>query len=87
MISAVSKYILGFACMALLLFPAAGDWVWFNDRIFMGLLFVPMFILMLFYPALIVGLLLSEENFLEKELSGYGEYKMRVRRRLFPGLW
>jgi protein-S-isoprenylcysteine O-methyltransferase Ste14 len=29
----------------------------------------------------------DEDTFLEKNLSGYQEYKSRVRFRLFPGLW
>lgn len=75
MISAVSKYILGFTCMALLLFPAAGDWDWINGRIFMGLLFVPMLILMFFYPALNMGGCFRKQSFCKRNLPATGNIK------------
>lgn len=39
------------------------------------------------YPFLIAKRLLSEEDFLEKELPGYTEYKQKVKYRLIPGIW
>ena len=39
------------------------------------------------YPVLIAKRLLNEEAFLEKELPGYAEYKMKVKYRLIPGIW
>lgn len=45
------------------------------------------FLCFLFYPALIVKRLKDEEKFLEKELTGYAEYKKKVKYRLIPGIW
>ena len=44
-------------------------------------------IIMLVYPALIVFRIKNEEKFLEKELSGYKEYKLKVKYRLIPFIW
>ena len=40
-----------------------------------------------FYPAIIVIRLKDEEELLTRELSGYEEYKKKVRYRLFPFIW
>ena len=40
-----------------------------------------------FYPAIIIVRLKDEEALLTKELSGYAEYKQKVKYRLFPFLW
>ena len=45
------------------------------------------FAIFLAYPALIIIRLRSEEEFLEKELIGYTEYKTKVRYRLIPFIW
>ncbi len=45
------------------------------------------FIIFLIYPFIIAKRLLSEEDFLEKELEGYKEYKSKVRWRLIPFIW
>ena len=45
------------------------------------------FLCFLCYPALIIKRLKDEENFLEKELPGYKEYKQKVKYRLVPGIW
>ena len=45
------------------------------------------FIIFLCYPALIAGRIKGEEKLLEEELSGYREYKQRVRYRLIPFIW
>lgn len=45
------------------------------------------FIIFLAYPVLIISRLRSEEEFLEKELIGYSEYKAKVRYRLIPFIW
>ncbi len=45
------------------------------------------FIIMLAYPALIVFRIRNEEKLLEKELSGYKEYKEKVKYRLIPFVW
>ena len=45
------------------------------------------FIIFLSYPAIIIKRLKHEEAFLEKELSGYTEYKQKVRWRLIPFIW
>ena len=45
------------------------------------------FLIFLVYPILISQRLLKEEEFLEKELLGYKEYKKKVKYRLFPFIW
>ena len=45
------------------------------------------FLCFLPYVVLIVMRLQGEEKLLEKELSGYSEYKKRVKYRLFPLVW
>ena len=45
------------------------------------------FLCFLPYPFLIAKRLLHEEDFLEKELPGYIEYKKKVKYRLIPGIW
>ena len=45
------------------------------------------FLCFLPYPFLIAKRLLHEEAFLEKELTGYKEYKEKVKFRLIPGIW
>lgn len=48
---------------------------------------LPSFIMFLAYPAIIVKRIRNEEEVLEKELSGYAEYKRKVTKRLIPFLW
>lgn len=45
------------------------------------------FLIFLSYPFIIVKRLKSEEEFLEKELNGYKEYKQKVKYRLIPFIW
>ena len=45
------------------------------------------FIVMLIYPIIIIFRIKNEEEFLEKELMGYKEYKEKVKYRLIPYLW
>ena len=45
------------------------------------------FIVFLAYPFLIAKRIKSEEEFLEKELDGYAEYKQKVKYRLIPFIW
>lgn len=45
------------------------------------------FIIFLVYPFIIAGRIKYEEEFLEKELEGYSEYKSRVKYRLIPFIW
>ncbi|MDO4746598.1 MAG: isoprenylcysteine carboxylmethyltransferase family protein, partial [Bacillota bacterium] len=45
------------------------------------------FIIFLAYPFIIIKRLKSEEEFLEKELEGYSEYKQKVKYRLIPFVW
>ena len=45
------------------------------------------FIVFLVYPFLIAKRIKSEEEFLEKELVGYKEYKQKVKYRLIPFIW
>ena len=39
------------------------------------------------YPFIIASRLIHEEKFLEKELTGYKEYKQKVKYRLIPFIW
>lgn len=45
------------------------------------------FVVFLVYPFVIVKRIRYEEQFLEKELSGYKEYKQKVKYRLIPLIW
>ena len=45
------------------------------------------FLIFLAYPFIIVKRISDEEEFLEKELDGYGEYKQKVKYRLIPFIW
>ena len=45
------------------------------------------FIVFLAYPFIIAKRIKGEEEFLEKELAGYLEYKQKVKYRLIPFIW
>ncbi len=45
------------------------------------------FIIFLVYPFIIAKRIKHEEEFLEKELNGYKEYKEKVKYRLIPFIW
>ena len=45
------------------------------------------FIIFLAYPFIIAKRIRHEEEFLEKELDGYAEYKKKVKYRLIPFIW
>ena len=45
------------------------------------------FIIFLAYPFIIAARIKHEEAFLERELSGYREYKAKVKYRLIPFIW
>ena len=45
------------------------------------------FLIFLAYPLIIARRIKGEEEFLEKELYGYSEYKQKVRYRLIPFIW
>lgn len=45
------------------------------------------FIIFLAYPFIIAKRIKAEEEFLEKELDGYTEYKKKVKYRLIPFIW
>lgn len=45
------------------------------------------FVIFLAYPFLIAKRIKGEEAFLEKELTGYSEYKEKVKYRLIPFVW
>ena len=45
------------------------------------------FLIFLAYPFIISMRIKSEEEFLEKELDGYREYKQKVKYRLIPFVW
>ena len=44
-------------------------------------------IIFAFYPAIIIVRLKDEEELLSRELSGYAEYKQKVKYRLIPFVW
>ena len=45
------------------------------------------FLIFLAYPFIIAKRIMDEEEFLEKELDGYSEYKQKVKYRLIPFIW
>ncbi len=45
------------------------------------------FLIFLAYPFIIAKRIKNEEEFLEKELVGYREYKQKVKYRLIPFIW
>ena len=45
------------------------------------------FVIFLAYPLIIARRIKKEEEFLEKELEGYKEYKHKVKHRLIPFVW
>ncbi len=45
------------------------------------------FIIFLAYPLIIAKRIRNEEEFLERELEGYREYKIKVKYRLIPFVW
>ncbi len=45
------------------------------------------FLIFLAYPFIIAKRIKNEEEFLEKELDGYREYKQKVKYRLIPFIW
>lgn len=45
------------------------------------------FVIFMAYPFIIAKRIKSEEEFLEKELNGYREYKQKVKYRLVPFIW
>lgn len=45
------------------------------------------FVIFLAYPFIIAKRIKGEEEFLEKELAGYREYKKKVKYRLIPFIW
>lgn len=45
------------------------------------------FVIFLAYPPIIVKRIRNEEELLEKELDGYGEYMKKVKYRLLPFVW
>lgn len=45
------------------------------------------FVIFLAYPFIIAKRIKGEEEFLEKELAGYREYKQKVKYRLIPFIW
>ena len=45
------------------------------------------FFIFLVYPFIIAKRIKHEEKFLEEELSGYREYKQKVKYRLIPFIW
>lgn len=45
------------------------------------------FVIFLAYPLIIAKRIKHEENFLEKELEGYSEYKQKVKYKLIPFIW
>lgn len=69
LLEAIIKYLLGIILIGLLLFIPAGTIKWFNGLLFMGLLFIPMFIagIIMYYKA--PDLLRSRLNAKEKQSS------------------
>ncbi len=66
--------------MGALFFISAGTFRYWHAWAFLGVLFIPMFFVL-------VMRIKSEEALLESELPGYEEYMEKVKYRLIPGVW
>jgi len=94
-LQALTKFVLGLLTLGLLLFLPAGTFNFWQAWLFIGVLFVPMFIagivLMIRQPELLRKRLdakeQQQEQVLERELKGYTEYKQRVRYKVIPFIW
>ena len=94
-LQALTKFVLGLLTIGLLLFLPAGTFNFWQAWLFIGVLFVPMFIagivLMIRQPELLRKRLdakeQQQEQVLERELKGYTEYKQRVRYKVIPFIW
>lgn len=87
---AISKYLLGVILVGTILFLPAWSFSYWNAWLFMGILFVPMFIagiVMLAYIPIIAKRIRNEEAVLEQGLEGYTEYKQKVRYKVIPFVW
>ena len=67
LVEAITKFLIGFLIVALLLFLPAGSFYYFNGWLFIGLLFIPMFIFGLFIFFKNPNLLRIRLNAKEKE--------------------
>ena len=87
---AISKYLLGVILVGTILFLPAWSFSYWNAWLFMGILFVPMFIagiVMLVYIPIIAKRIRNEEKVLEESLPGYKEYKQKVKYKVIPFIW
>ena len=88
---AISKYLLGVILVGTILFLPAWSFSYWNAWLFMGILFVPMFIIagivMLAYLPIIAKRIRNEEKVLEESLPGYKEYKQKVKYKVIPFIW
>lgn len=87
---AISKYLLGVILVGTILFLPAWSFSYWNAWLFMGILFVPMFIagiVMLAYILIIAKRIRNEEKVLEESLPGYKEYKQKVKYKVIPFIW
>ena len=87
---AISKYLLGVILVGTILFLPAWSFSYWNAWLFMGVLFVPMFIagiIMLVYIPIIAKRIRNEEKVLEESLPGYKEYKQKVKYKVIPFIW
>jgi protein-S-isoprenylcysteine O-methyltransferase Ste14 len=87
---AISKYLLGVILVGTILFLPAWSFSYWNAWLFMGILFVPMFIagiVMLAYIPIIAKRIRNEEKVLEESLPGYKEYKQKVKYKVIPFIW
>ena len=87
LMEALTKFVCGLLMVGLLIFLPAGTLSYPHGWLLIGLLFVPMLIAFAFYPAIIIVRLKDEEDLLTKELSGYAEYKQKVKYRIIPFIW
>jgi len=60
-------------------------WLFLSMPLVLGSL--PSFVIFLFYPVVTIKRILNEEKVLEEGLTGYREYKQKVRWRLMPFIW
>lgn len=68
LIQAIVKFVLGLAMVGILLFLPAGTFKFWNGWLFIGLLFVPMFLIL-------IVLLLKDKELLKKRLNGKEKQK------------
>ena len=84
-LGAMLKFLLGVALVGASIFLSAGTHLFFNGWLLMGIFFMPRCLERT--HIIIAKRIKIEEEFLEKELLGYSEYKQKVKYRLILFVW